>query len=178
VRSVRVNHQFGTPDNPVLKMPNPMIREEGARIMSLTDGTKKMSKSDPSDLSRINLLDPPDLIKKKIKKCKTDPERGLEFDNADRPECNNLLSLYMLMSNQTKEAVAEECREMGWGKFKPLLTEATINTLKPIQDKYHEIRAEDGYLESVLQGGREKAGAIAAQTLTKVKQAMGYTITK
>ena len=68
-----------------------MIRKEGARVMSLTDGTKKMSKSDPSDLSRMNLLDSPDEIQKKIKRCKTDPIKGLEFDNPERPECNNLL---------------------------------------------------------------------------------------
>ncbi|NEQ95782.1 MAG: tryptophan--tRNA ligase [Cyanothece sp. SIO2G6] len=174
--TIRMNDQFGTPDDPVLKMPEPMIRKEGARIMSLTDGSKKMSKSDPSDLSRINLLDPPELIQKKVKKCKTDPARGLEFDNPDRPECHNLLSLYMLMSNQTKKAVAEECREMGWGQFKPLLAETIVEGLRPIQEKYHEIRGDEGYLESVLQRGQEKANAIAHQTLSKVKQAMGYTI--
>ncbi|MGF1499695.1 MAG: tryptophan--tRNA ligase [Elainellaceae cyanobacterium] len=173
--TVRVNHLFGTPEEPVLRMPEPLIRKEGARVMSLTDGTKKMSKSDPSDLSRINLLDPPDLIQKKIKRCKTDPMRGLEFDNPDRPECNNLLTLYMITSGQSKEAVAEACRDMGWGQFKPLLTEAVISALQPIQARYHEIRFEEGYLEGVLRQGRERAEAIASQTLQKVKQAMGYS---
>lgn len=73
---IRLNDQFASPDEPVLKMPDPLIRKDGARVMSLTDGTKKMSKSDPSELSRINLLDDPDTIAKKIKKCKTDPMRG------------------------------------------------------------------------------------------------------
>lgn len=175
---VRVNHQFGTPDAPVLKMPAPMIRTEGARVMSLTDGTRKMSKSDPSDLSRINLLDPPDVIQKKIKRCKTDPIRGLEFDNVERPECNNLLTLYMLLTNQTKEAVARECQDMGWGQFKPLLTEAMVAELEPIQKRYQDIRAEQGYLDSVLHQGKEKAEAIANQTLNKVKRAMGYSMPK
>lgn len=170
----RFNHQFAK-DKPVLKLPDPLIRKEGARVMSLTDGTKKMSKSDPSELSRINVLDPPDQISNKIKRCKTDPVRGLTFDDPERPECNNLLTLYMLLSGKTKEAVAAECADMGWGQFKPLLTETAINALKPIQDKYKEVMAEKGYLESVLKDGREKAEAIANQTLADVKSALGYT---
>lgn len=172
----RFNHQFAKEGKPVLKMPEPLIRAEGARVMSLTDGTRKMSKSDPSELSRINLLDTPDQIQNKIKRCKTDPIRGLTFDDSERPECNNLLTLYTILSGKTKAAVAEECREMGWGQFKPLLTEAAIAHLKPIQDKYHEIRAEQGYLESVLRQGREKAEAIANDTLRNVKAALGYSM--
>lgn len=174
--AARLNYLFGKEDQPVLKLPDPMIRAAGARVMSLTDGTRKMSKSDPSDLSRINLLDPPDLIQHKIKRCKTDPIRGLVFDDSERPECNNLLNLYMILSNQTKEAVAAECQDMGWGNFKPLLTEATIAALQPIQEKYHAIMADEGYIQSVLKDGREKAGAIANQTLAKVKAALGYSV--
>lgn len=172
----RFNHQFAKPNQPVLKLPDPLIRKEGARVMSLTDGTKKMSKSEPSDLSRINLLDPPDLITKKIKKCKTDLVRGLTFDDPERPECHNLLTLYMLLSGKTKEEVAAECQDMGWGQFKPLLTETTINALKPIQDKYQAVMDDKGYLESVLRSGREKAEAIALSTLTQVKVALGYSL--
>ncbi len=172
----RFNHKFATPEHPVLKRPAPLIRAEGARVMSLTDGTRKMSKSDPSELSRINLLDPPDVIQNKIKRCKTDPIRGLVFGDVDRPECNNLLTLYMILSNQTKEAVAAECQDMGWGQFKPLLTETLIAALQPIQAKYQGIMDDRGYLESVLRDGREKASAIANATLTKAKKAMGYTL--
>jgi tryptophanyl-tRNA synthetase len=171
----RFNHQFAK-DEPVLKLPDPLIRKEGARVMSLTDGTRKMSKSDPSELSRINLLDTPEQIANKIKRCKTDPVRGLTFDDPERPECNNLLTLYMLLSSKKKEEVAAECQDMGWGQFKPLLTETTINALKPIQDKYHQITADKGYLESVLRDGREKAEAVANQTLADVKAAMGYSV--
>jgi tryptophanyl-tRNA synthetase len=174
--AARLNYQFGKENEPILKLPDPMIRPEGARVMSLTDGTRKMSKSDPSDLSRINLLDPPDQIEKKVKRCKTDPIRGLTFDDPARPECTNLLSLYMILSKQTKDAVAAECQDMGWGQFKPLLTEVLIETLKPIQDKYHDITSDKGYLESVLRDGKEKAEAIANQTLTKVKTALGFSI--
>jgi tryptophanyl-tRNA synthetase len=170
----RFNHLFGQ-DQPVLKLPNPLIRKEGARVMSLADGTKKMSKSDPSDLSRINLSDSADAIAQKIKKCKTDPVRGLEFDNPDRPECHNLLTLYLLLSGQEKQAVADECREMGWGQFKPLLTETAIAALTPIQEKYHAILDDRSYLESVLREGKEKANAVAETTLAKVKQSLGFS---
>lgn len=172
--AVRLNHLFGRGEE-VLKLPEPLIRKEGARVMSLTDGTNKMSKSDPSELSRINLLDPPEVITKKIKRCKTDSLRGLIFDDAERPECNNLLTLYMLLSGKSKDEVSVECEDMGWGQFKPLLTETVISALKPIQEKYKSVRDEEGYLESVLREGREKAGAIANQTLAKVKSALGFS---
>lgn len=172
----RFNHKFAKPKEPVLKRPDALIRAEGARVMSLTDGTKKMSKSDPSELSRINLLDSPEVIQNKIKRCKTDPIRGLTFGDPERPECNNLLTLYMILSGKSKEAVAAECQDMGWGQFKPLLTETTIAALKPIQEKYNEIMSDPDYLESVLREGREKASAVANQTLNKAKKAMGYTL--
>jgi tryptophanyl-tRNA synthetase len=135
-----------------------------------------MSKSDPAEGSRINLLDPPDVIQKKIKRCKTDMERGLTFDDPERPECNNLLGLYMILSGKTKEAVAEEGQDMGWGQFKPLLTETMIEALKPIQEKYQAVMTDKGYLESVLRDGREAAEAIANETLNQVKAALGYSM--
>ena len=173
--AVRVNHLFGQADQPVLKLPDPLIPPQGARVMSLTDGTRKMSKSDPSDLSRINLLDSPDEIRKKIKRCKTDPQRGLEFDNPDRPECQNLLTLYQILSRQDRQTVAATCGDMGWGQFKPLLTEALISTLEPIQQKYQDLRRDQTYLNQVLREGREKAETIAQATLQRVKDAMGFS---
>ncbi|MEA5420144.1 tryptophan--tRNA ligase [Spirulina sp. CCNP1310] len=172
---IRVNDQFGTGENSVLKLPKPLIRKDGARVMSLSDGTKKMSKSDPSELSRISLLDPPEAIAKKIKRCKTDPIKGLEFDNPDRPECHNLLSLYQLLSGQSREAVAAECAEMGWGQFKPLLTETAIAALEPIQAKYGEIMGDRTALETILREGRQKAEASAEAVLARVKTALGFS---
>ncbi|WP_375502235.1 tryptophan--tRNA ligase [uncultured Nostoc sp.] len=174
--AARLNHQFGKPNQPVLKLPDPLIRKEGARVMSLADGTRKMSKSDPSELSRISLLDSPEQIQYKIKRCKTDPIRGLTFDDPARPECNNLLTLYTLLSGKTKEDVAVECQDMGWGQFKPLLTDTIIESLKPIQEKYQSITEDKSYLESVLRDGGEKARAIANQTLSQVKTALGYSL--
>ncbi len=173
--AIRFNDKFASEENPVFKIPEPLIKKEGARVMSLSDGTKKMSKSDPSELSRISLLDSPEMIKKKIKKCKTDPVMGLSFD-PQRPECNNLLTLYSIFSNQTKEKVALECADMGWGKFKPLLTEATIEGLTPIQEKYEEIMREKGYLDTVLKEGKEKAEMVANATLKRVKSALGFLV--
>ena len=171
--AARINDQFGK-KQPVLKVPEPMIRKEGARVMSLTDGTKKMSKSDPSELSRIELLDPPEAIKRKIKKCKTDPIKGLTFDDPERPECHNLLTLYQILGNKTKEEVAAECQDMGWGQFKPLLTETAIEALKPLQDKYHELMGDRAYLNSILREGANKADSVASQTLARVKDALGF----
>ena len=173
--AARFNHQF-CQKQPVLKLPEPLIRADGARVMSLTDGTRKMSKSDPSELSRINLLDTPEEIQYKIKRCKTDPVKGLTFNDPERPECHNLLTLYMLLSVKTQPEVAQECEDMGWGKFKPLLTETTIEALRPIQEKYRAVMAEKDYLESVLRQGREKAEVIANQTLQQVKAAMGFSL--
>ncbi len=174
--AARINFQFSSEKHPVLKIPEPLIRSEGARVMSLLDGTRKMSKSDPSELSRINLLDSPEQIQNKIKRCKTDPVRGLTFDDPQRPECHNLLTLYMLLSGKTKSAVAAECGSIGWGQFKPLLTETTIEALRPIQAKYQTLMDEPGYLESVLRQGREKAAAIARITLAQVREALGFSV--
>jgi len=171
---IRINDRFGSLENLIFKMPEPLIRKEGARVMSLTDGTAKMSKSDPNEMSRINLLDPPDLIAKKLKRCKTDPIKGLTFDDPERPECHNLLTLYSLLSKQTKEEVARECETMGWGQFKPLLTEVIIAVLSPIQTSYQEIMADPTYLKGVLQEGRLKAGTVAEKTLNRVQDALGY----
>ena len=114
----RINARFGDNETPVLKVPKPLILKEGARVMSLTDGRNKMSKSDPNEGSRITLLDPPELITKKIKRAKTDPERGLEFGNPDRPETDNLWALRDSQRQGTEQA-ASECAEMGWGSSSP-----------------------------------------------------------
>ena len=170
----RINARFGREDAPVLKVPQPMILKEGARVMSLSDGRTKMSKSDPNEGSRITLLDPPELIAKKIKRAKTDPERGLEFDNPQRPETDNLLGLYSILSGKGRELAAAECAEMGWGQFKPLLTEATIAALTPIQARYQELINDPDELNQVLSEGREKASAVAQATVDRVRAALGF----
>ena len=170
----RINARFGNDESPVLKVPKPLILKEGARVMSLTDGRSKMSKSDPNEGSRITLLDPPDLITKKIKRAKTDPQMGLEFGNPDRPETDNLLGLYAILSGKGREAAAEECAEMGWGKFKPLLAENAVAALEPIQARYNELMADRGELDRVLSEGRDRANAVAEATVERVRSSLGF----
>lgn len=142
--------------------------------MSLIDGRSKMSKSEPNEGSRLHLLDPPELITKKIKRAKTDPVLGLEFGNPERPEADNLLGLYALLSGTSRASAAAECAAMGWGQFKPLLAEAAVAALQPLQARYAEIRGDEAYLSQVLREGRERAAAVATATLGRVKAALGF----
>ena len=158
----------------VLKVPDAYIPEAGARVMSLTDGTAKMSKSNPAEGSRINVLDTPDEIAKKIKRCKTDAFEGMEFDNPERPEATNLLTMYQLCTGMSRDEVLTECSAMRWGDFKPALTDAVISHLEPIQGRYKEIVEETGYLDSVLAKGADAANEVAEKTVADVRDAMGF----
>ena len=167
----------GIPSYPTFTEPEAMIvKEGGARIMSLSDGTSKMSKSDSNDYSRINVLDPPDLIRDKIKKCKTDAERGLEWDNPERPEATNLLSIYSAVQpDRTKDEILDEVKDMSWGEFKPLLADAVVAHLEPIQQRYHAVRENEEELAKVLKDGAASANEIASRTLKGARVAMGFT---
>ncbi|GIL69372.1 hypothetical protein Vretifemale_326 [Volvox reticuliferus] len=158
----------------VFKVPEVFIPPAGARIMSLQDGTAKMSKSAENDNSRINLTDSPDTIMAKIKRCKTDTVEGLEWGNPDRPEATNLLTIYSLCTGKSKDEVLAECSAMRWGGFKPLLTDAIIEHLRPLQSKYAELMAEQSYIDAVLAKGAEAASMTADKTLADVRDAMGF----
>lgn len=158
----------------LFRVPEALIGKEGARVMGLGDGTKKMSKSDPNPESRICLTDPPDVIKKKVKRCKTDSTVGIELDNDDRPEARNLLRLYGLCRREKPEVVAAECAEDNWGTFKGKLTEALVEYLTPIQDEYKRILDDETYLKETLAQGRDKATEVATRTLSHVEAAMGF----
>ena len=175
----RINARFAPKDPhgepiPILRVPKPLILKQGARVMSLTDGTSKMSKSDPNEGSRINLLDPPELISKKIKRAKTDPVMGLVFGDSERPEADNLLGLYALLAGLSPDQAASQCASMGWGQFKPLLAEAAVEALRPVQQRYTELRADPAALQQVLDQGRRRASEVAGATLARVKQALGF----
>jgi len=166
------------PSRPAFTEPQAMIvKAGGARVMSLTDGTNKMSKSEPNDNSRINVLDPPALIRSKIKKCKTDEFKGIEWDNPQRPEATNLLNIYAsVQPDRSRDDITEEVKDLTWGEFKPLLAEAVVNHLEPIQKKYEEVRADEEYLLGVLRDGAHSANDIASRTLRSAKVAMGFTL--
>jgi tryptophanyl-tRNA synthetase len=142
--------------------------------MSLLDGTNKMSKSAENDASRINMLDSPPVIQKKIKRCKTDDFDGLEWDNPSRPEATNLLNIYQAVSGKSKDEILGEVADMRWSNFKPFLADAITAHLEPIQAKYTEVLEDESYLNSVLFEGQKAAEEVADQTLLWTKQAMGF----
>ncbi|CAL5222145.1 g4467 [Coccomyxa viridis] len=158
----------------LFKIPEAFMPPTGARVMSLTDGTSKMSKSAESDASRLNLLDSPDVLASKIKRAKTDAFIGLEYDNPDRPEATNLLAIYSLVTGRSTEDVVSETAQMSWGEFKPLLADAVIAHLEPLQQRYNAIMEDEGYLDSVLARGADKAEEAATRTLDNVREAMGF----
>mmetsp|Transcript_11020 Transcript_11020/g.35002 ORF Transcript_11020/g.35002 Transcript_11020/m.35002 type:complete len:455 (-) Transcript_11020:23-1387(-) len=158
----------------LFKVPEVMIPPAGARVMSLQDGTAKMSKSAESELSRVNLLDSPDTLRNKVKRCKTDSAVGLEIGNPERPEATNLLTMYQLVTGKTQDEVLAECGGMNWGTFKPLLADALIAHLEPIQTRYAEVMEDEGYLDGVLLDGARHAHQQAQWTLGNVREAMGF----
>jgi len=159
----RFNNKYGHTFN----LPEAVIKAKGNRIMSLVDGTRKMSKSD-NDSSRINLLDSPSIIRKKISKCKTDFYMGLVFDS-NRPECSNLLTIYMVINSLSKEEVEAQCSNLSWSSFKTLLAESLINYLEPIQSRYKEVVEDKSYIKETLAKGTSFCRSIASKTLDKAR---------
>lgn len=170
----KFNRDFDAPG--FFPQPEPLIKGPGARIMSLKDGSKKMSKSDPSDLSRINLTDDADLMAKKIKKAKSDPDPLP--DNVDalngRPEADNLVGIYAALAGQTKQEVLDRFGGEGFGVFKPALSEVVVESLSPITSRYNEILADPTELDAVLKDGAERAQAIAAPVMAEVREKIGF----
>ena len=153
----------------------PIIGGPAARIMSLRDGSKKMSKSDPSDLSRINLTDDSDTISKKIRKAKTDPD-GLpsQIDGLkDRPEAENLVGIYAGLAETTKEAVLAEFGGRQFSEFKPALADLAVEKLAPIAGEMRRISADAAYVDAVLKDGGERAGVKAEATMKSVREIIG-----
>lgn len=155
-------------------LPEPIIKSETARIMSLRDGTKKMSKSDPSDYSRIHLLDDNETIDLKIRKAKTDadPISGTIENLESRPEAKNLLSLYALFTNSSLAQVAQEFEGKQFSEFKPKLAEATISHLEPIRETMLKLLSDESSLLQHLQKGAGAAHVIADKTIKDVRCAL------
>lgn len=160
--------------NELLVQPEPLILGEATRVMSLRDGTKKMSKSDPSDYSRINLTDSADTIAQKIRKCKTDMEPGVTYDVEKRPESSNLLTLYAALSGRSLDDVRAECEADTFAVFKKKLEEAAVSHLAPISARMRELMADPAELDRTLARGIEKARTVAGQTMREVKNAIGF----
>lgn len=156
------------------KLPEPMILKAVKRIMSLQDGTKKMSKSDESDLSRINLEDSAEVILKKVKKAKTDSLPTITFDE-NRPEIYNLLNIFAAASGKTCEQLAQEYETSGNGKFKNDLAESLIEKLRPIQEKLIGFKRDQSYIRQVLADGKKQAQEIAVKTREEVFAIVGLS---
>jgi len=156
-------------------LPEPTIPPTAARIMSLRDGSAKMSKSDPSDMSRINLVDDADTIMAKIRKAKTDPEPlPSEAPGLDgRPEAKNLVSIYAAMADESVDAVLARFAGQGFGAFKPALGELLVETLRPIATRLTELKADPVAIDAALEAGAARASALARPTLDAAYAALG-----
>ena len=171
----KFNNDFASEEAPVFTLPEPIIPPEAARIMSLRDGGGKMSKSDPSDMSRINLTDDADTIMSKIRKAKTDPE-PLPADKAGlegRAEAANLVSIFAAMAGESVEDVLARFGGQGFGAFKPALGELLVDKLAPINARFIELRQDRAALDAILATGAAKARALAVPTLERTYAALG-----
>ncbi|MEZ5687031.1 MAG: tryptophan--tRNA ligase [Paracoccaceae bacterium] len=170
--AAKFNHDYKVDFFP---QPDPVIEGAATRVMSLRDGTKKMSKSDPSDASRINLTDSPDAIAKKIRKAVTDPEplpetlEGLE----GRAEARNLVNIYAALSGKTPAEVLGEYGGEGFGKFKPALADLAVSVMEPINTEMNRLMQDPAEIDRILGRGAEQADAIARPILEKTYEIMG-----
>jgi tryptophanyl-tRNA synthetase len=161
--------------NGFFPLTEPLIGGVATRVMSLRDGSKKMSKSDPSDLSRINLTDDADMIAKKIKKAKTDPEplpseiAGLK----DRPEAENLVGIYAALADTTKEKVVAEFAGRQFSAFKPALADLAVDKLAPLASEMRRLMADPAHIDGILKDGGERARVLAEATMKTVRRIVG-----
>jgi tryptophanyl-tRNA synthetase len=164
----RFNNRYGE----IFTIPEIRVPEVGARIMSLQDATKKMSKSDPNQGAYISMLDDKDTIAKKIKRAQTDSDNAIRYDKENKPAISNLMTIYSLCSGKSLEEIEEMYVGKGYGAFKSDLAEVVIETLAPIQERYHDL-FNSSKLDDILNAGAEKANRVANAMLYKVEKAMG-----
>ena len=170
----RFNNDFNSPD--FLKVPEPLIQKHFSRIMSLKDGTKKMSKSDPSDLSRINLTDEKDEIINKIKKAKTDTMSmpGSGENLSKRPEVENLLGIYASLSSQDLKDTIKQFSGKNFSEFKENLSELVVEKINPISNEIKKLLDDETYLSNILFEGFQKADKIASKKIKLMKEIIGF----
>ena len=170
--AAKFNHDYGVDFFP---LPEPVIEGAATRVMSLRDGTKKMSKSDPSDQSRINLSDDADAIASKIRRAHTDPDPLPDSlaALAARPEARNLVNIYAALSNRTPEAIIEEFAGQPFSAFKPALADLAVATLAPITARMTELTADPAEIDRLLGRGAERAAEIAEPILARTYEIVG-----
>lgn len=165
----RFNSRYGE----FFPLPEAYIPKVGARIMSLDDASKKMSKSNPNEGSRINLLDTPDVIRKKISRATTDSGKEVKFDPANKPEVSNLIGIYSQLAEISIAEIEQRYEGQMYGPFKKDLAEVVVSVLEPLQQRYHEIRSS-GEILSILHEGAEKARAVAEKNMKEIYNRMGF----
>ena len=156
----------------VFTVPEGYFPKVGARVMSLQEPTRKMSKSDPEE-TYIAILDKPEIIRKKLRRAVTDCENRVAFDPEKQPGVANLMSILSALTGRSMDDIAAEFDGQGYGKFKDAVADAVIAALEPIQKEYDRISADKAYLQQVMDSGRERAGAIAHRTMLKVRKKLG-----
>ncbi len=169
----KFNNDFGVE---LFPLTEPLILAEGARVMSLRDGSKKMSKSDPSEFSRINLNDDADTLAQKIRKAKTDaeliPAKAELLDG--RPEAKNLVGIYAALADIERDAVCAQFEGKGFGDFKKALTEVVVDKLAPITSTMRKLQDDPAYIDGILKTGGEKAQDLSAPILAEIKKTIGF----
>jgi tryptophanyl-tRNA synthetase len=153
-------------------LPEPLIAEVGSRIMGLDDPTKKMSKSEDAPNHAVNLLDTPDVIRKKIMRATTDSNTSVVFDES-RPGIYNLLTIYQTITGQKKQAIEAQFAGKGYGDFKKALAEVVVEGLRPLQERYQELTADPRRIDAILAEGAAKARPLAQKMLAEVKKRVG-----
>ena len=165
--------RFNSKYSDTFKVPEPLIQKTGAKIMSLQEPTKKMSKSDILDKASIFILDEPNIIRKKIASAVTDCDGIIKYDPENKPGISNLLTIYSCCKNISIEDAVKEVENLNYGEFKKLVGDAVVEVLLPIQTRYKEIITDNKYLDEVLDKGAEKASYFANKMVTKVKRKIG-----
>jgi tryptophanyl-tRNA synthetase len=155
-------------------LPEPLIYGTATRVMSLRDGTSKMSKSDPSDNSRINLTDDADMIARKVRRAKSDSEMGLSYEPERRPEAANLLNIYAALAGEPRDAIVDRFGASSFADFKQTLADLAVAKLAPIADEMRRLLADPAHIDGILREGAERAHAIAADNLARVYDIVGF----
>lgn len=158
----------------VFTIPEPYIGNKGAKVMSLQDPTKKMSKSDTNLKSFISMLDKPETIIKKMKSAITDSDACVKFDEENKPGVSNLISIYSCCTGLTYEQIEKEFESKGYGDFKLKVGEAVVEELRPVQEEFDRLMKDEKYLKECMAIGAERASKIAGRTLNKVMKKVGY----
>ncbi len=158
-------------------VPEPYIPKVGARIMSLQEPTRKMSKSDPED-TYIGILDEPNIIRKKFRRAVTDSDNSVSFDTENKPGISNMMSIMSVITGKSMDAISDEYSGRGYGVFKDAVADAVIAELEPIQARYKQISADKAYLEEVMNSGAQRAAALANRTMLKVRRKVGLAALK